>query len=310
MPQLIVLTCASGRQCSALIPRLYAEPHTYTLRLVVNSQSSLDRLSNQYPQAEVVRADFRVPDDCGRVLQGASTIFYVGPPFHPYEVTFGMNMIDAAVAESKHGVFQHFIFSSAIHPEASKMLHHAQKRQIEGYLTESGLAYTVLQPSTFMDNFLGQLLDQARTSPEGTGTFMAPFTPTVKMSFSCVKDHAEIAAKIIAERERHFYATYQVVSTLPMSLYEYVDQASRALDGKKFEIKKIPFEQASQAFVKMTWGDESVGQEYKDAPERMLLYYNSRGLLGNPGVAEWLLGRKTTTVGALAREKWKGSNNA
>src|ERR1700761_8103340 len=186
MPELIVLTCASGRQCSAIIPQLYNDP-AYALRLVVNSASSQQRLSTQWPDAEVTRANLQAPADCAQIIANASTILYIGPPFHPYEVAFGMNMIDAAVAESKkpHTAFRHFIFSSALHPELSKLLHHHQKAQIEEYLTESGLAYTVLQPSTFMDNFVGQLLGQAN-SPGKTGTFMAPFSPDVPMSFSSV----------------------------------------------------------------------------------------------------------------------------
>jgi uncharacterized protein YbjT (DUF2867 family) len=303
MPELIVLTCASGRQCSAIVPQLYADPR-YSLRLVVNSESSRQRLSKQYPEAHVVQANLQVPPNCAKILEGATTIFYVGPPFHPYEVTFGMNIIDAAVGESKKpdSAFQHFIFSSALHPELTKLLHHHQKAQIEEYLTESGLQYTILQPSTFMDNFMPQLLGQKDSKGE-KGRFMAPFSPDVPMSFSCVRDHAELAVKVIEQRQRHFYATYQVVSTLPMTLREYLSQVSRAM-GKEFEIEKVPFEQASQMFTKITWGEgQDLGQEYKDAPERMLLYYNSRGLHGNPGVLEWLIGRKPMGPWELARLK-------
>ncbi|KAH0842202.1 hypothetical protein AYO21_00174 [Fonsecaea monophora] len=338
---LIVLTCASGRQCSQIIPLLHKAPSSESprpaLRLVVNSDKSRARLSEQYPDAEVVRANLQVPQECAAVVDRATTVFYVGPPFHPYEVTLGMNMIDAAVAESHRQEQQqqqqqqeksnnvtsdssspstprslHFVFSSALHPEASKLLHHDQKRQIEEYLTESGLSYTILQPSTFMDNFIGQLLSQKDPSSQGSdgarGTFMAPFNPAVRMSFSAVRDHAEVAVKVIRERERHFFAAYQLVSTLPITTAEYVQAIGDVL-GMRFDIKRIPLEQAAEMFVKMTYGVDRAGemnQTFKDAPERMLLYYNSRGLLGNPGVLEWLLGRKPTTPAELARLKLNG----
>ncbi|KIW22782.1 uncharacterized protein PV07_11048 [Cladophialophora immunda] len=323
--ELIVLTCASGRQCSQIIPLLYQTPSPASprpaLRLVVNSEKSRARLMEQYPDAQVVRANLQVPQECAAVVDGATTVFYVGPPFHPYEITMGMNMIDAAVTEESHRhqqqqqqqqqgnrvadsslsspskfSFVHFVFSSALHPEASKLLHHDQKRQIEEYLTESGLSYTILQPSTFMDNFIGQLLSQ-RDSSSSTGTFMAPFNPAVR-------DHAEVAVKVVRERERHFFATYQLVSTLPMTTVEYVDSIGAVL-GKRFDVKRIPFEQAADMFVQITWGDGDVDQAFRDAPERMLLYYNSRGLLGNPGILEWLLGRKPTTPADLARLRLK-----
>ncbi|KIX92135.1 uncharacterized protein Z520_12128 [Fonsecaea multimorphosa CBS 102226] len=321
--ELIVLTCASGRQCTQIIPLLYGKS---SLRLVVNSEKSRAQLAEQYPDTQVVRANLQVPQECADVVDGATTVFYVGPPFHPYEVTLGMNMVDAAVAESRRRRQQqdsngsdsddvspskpsavHFVFSSALHPEASKLLHHDQKRQIEEYLVESGLSYTILQPSTFMDNFIGQLLGQKDSSSGEPGTFMAPFNPSVPMSFSAVRDHAEVAVKVVRERARHFFATYQLVSTLPITTTEYVESIS-AVMGKRFDIKRTPFEQAAEMFVKMTYGvdkADDVDQSFRDAPEHMLLYYNKRGLLGNPGVLEWLLGRKPTTPAELARLKLK-----
>ncbi|ETI26403.1 hypothetical protein G647_03180 [Cladophialophora carrionii CBS 160.54] len=303
MPELIVLTCASGRQCSAIIPHLYSNPQ-YTLRLVVNSPSSRERLSKQWPDAEVIQADLHVPDECAKIVTRATTLLYIGPPFHPHEVTFGMNMIDAAVRESKTQAapFRHFIFSSALHPELTKLVHHSQKARIEEYLTESGLPYTILQPSTFMDNFLGQLINREESS-KADPTFRAPFNPDVPMSFSCLADHADVAVKIVQERDPHLYATYQLASTLPITLREYVAQVGDVL-GTTFEIQPLPFEQAGKMFVALTWGQgQDVGQEFKDGPERMLLYYESRGLYGNPGVMGWLLGRRPNTPADVARLK-------
>ncbi|OAP63884.1 hypothetical protein AYL99_03111 [Fonsecaea erecta] len=350
---LIVLTCASGRQCSQIIPLLYEgrssassspDPHA-KLRLVVHSETSRARLAEQYPAAQVVRADLQVARECAAVVAGADTVFYVGPPFHPYEVTMGMNMVDAVVAESRHRrrrwqkqqqkeqeeeaeqegkrevdlylASVHFIFSSALHPEASKLLHHDQKRQVEEYLGESGLAYTVLQPSIFMDNFLGQLLSQQQQKQKDPVTFTAPFNPAVPMSFTALRDHAEVAVKVVRERARHFFATYQLVSTRPMTTAAYADAVVAVL-GRRVDIKRLPLEQAADAFVRMTWGspaasdddDDDVDQTYRDAPERMLLYYNSRGLLGNPGVLEWLLGREPTTPADLARLRLQEAGHA
>ncbi|SCU82016.1 LAMI_0B08614g1_1 [Lachancea mirantina] len=304
MTELIVLTCASGRQCSGIIPLLYGKP-SYLLRLVVNSTSSLQRLSKQWPAAEVVQANLRSPDDCSKILHGATAIVFIGPPYHPYEVTLGMNMIDAAVEETKtNKAFKHFIFSSAIHPELSKMLNHTHKRPIEEYLTESGLSYTILQPSTFMDNFIGVLVDQAASSAHKKGLFKATFNPNTPMSFSTVRDLADIVVKVITERARHFYATYQIVATFPITTTEFITQVGEAL-GIEFEIQQMPFEQACEIFTKSKTAGQEMDQQYKDGPERMLIYYNSRGLYGNPGVAEWLLGRPATSPADLALAKLK-----
>jgi uncharacterized protein YbjT (DUF2867 family) len=86
-----------------------------------------------------------------------TTVLYIGPPFHPKDVTLGMNVIDAVVSGSKTPAspFRHFNFGSTLNPELTKLGHDCQKARIEEYLTESGLPYMILQPSTFMDSFLG-----------------------------------------------------------------------------------------------------------------------------------------------------------
>ena len=42
------------------------------------------------------------------------------------------------------------VFSGAIHPSISRMVNHARKRPVEEALYESGMAFTVLQPTMFM----------------------------------------------------------------------------------------------------------------------------------------------------------------
>ena len=301
MSELVVLTCASGKQCSQLIPLLYQEPSLYTLRLVVHSQKSLERLQSQYPKAEVLQADFNSPDDCAKILDGATTMYYVGPTFQTHEAQLGMNVIDAAVAESAkpHSKFSHFIFSSVLHPEIGKLLNHDRKRYIEEYLCESSLPYTILQPSHFADNAIGRLIAQ-KDSPHPK--FMAAHDPEVAFSFSCVRDHAEVSFKVIRERSKHFFATYQLVSTWPMKYTEYVRTVGEAM-GKTIQIERVPYEQTVETYCQLVFGSSQVvDQNMRDGPERLLLYYNTRGVTGNPGVLEWLLGRSGTTPAELATQ--------
>ncbi|EXJ57806.1 uncharacterized protein A1O5_12364 [Cladophialophora psammophila CBS 110553] len=306
MSDLIVLTCASGKQCSHMIPLLYKEETPLSrLRLVVNSKASLDRLTQRYPKAEVVQADFQNPQDCRKILDGATTIYYLSPTFTPHEAHMGMNVIDAAVAESKKKIppskFQHFVFSSVLHPEITKMLNHDRKRLVEEYLVESPLTYTILQPSHFTDNSIGPLLAQRDADAP---VYMAPYDPTVKFSFTTLRDHAEASVKVIQERHRHFFATYQILSTWPMDYYEYIRSVGDVL-GRTFEVRQMSYEQAVETFCKRLFpGVESLADvdlRNREGPERMLLYYNTRGVLGNPRVLEWLIGRKATTPAELAK---------
>ena len=307
MSELIVLTCASGKQCSQLIPLLYEESSLYRLRLVVHSKESLERLQKRYPKAEVLSANLSSPSDCATILDGSTTIYYVGPTFQHHETQFGMNVIDAAVAESKmpHSKFSHFIFSSVLHPEIGKLLNHDRKRHIEEYLTESSLPYTILQPSHFADNAVGRLIAQ-KDSP--SPKFVAAHDPEVRFSFSCVRDLAEVSSKVIRERSRHFFATYQLASTWPMKYTEYVKSIGDVL-GKTIQIERVPYEQMVETYCQLVFGSgQIVDQNMRDGPERLLLYYNRRGIIGNPGVLEWLLGRPGTSPGQLARQILEASS--
>lgn len=116
---LIVLTGASGKQCSHLLPFLY---DTWkNLRLVVNSASSEARLTSEYPNAQVVRADLTDRHAAKEVLKDATAIYYVGPPFHPHETEMGYTVIDAAIEEAKKGNFKHFVYSSVLNSQIRKV---------------------------------------------------------------------------------------------------------------------------------------------------------------------------------------------
>ncbi|KAJ9603452.1 hypothetical protein H2200_012230 [Cladophialophora chaetospira] len=299
MAELIVFTCASGKQCSHIIPLLYRDPPLFKFRLVVHSESSLKSLSSQYPDAEVVRRNLGNPEECSEIVDCAAIVYFIGPTFHPHEAQFGFNMIDASVRESRkpNSKLSHFIFSSVLHPEITKLLNHDRKRQIEEYLCESPLKYTILQPSHFADNAMGRLLS-LKDSPDPV--FVAAHDPEVAFSFSCLRDHAEVSEKIIRERSKHFYATYQLASTWPMKYSEYVQSVGQVL-GKTIKVQQMPCEEVVDMYCSLVFGaKKEVDQRFKDGPERLLLYYNKRGIVGSPSVLEWLLGRPGTTPAQLA----------
>jgi len=303
MSELIVLTCASGKQCSHLIPLLYDEPK-HKLRLVVNSDASSERLQKQYPKAEVVQANLDFPQDCGRIIEGATVIYYIGPPLTWKETYYGINVVDAAVAESEKpgSKFAHFVFSSVLHPELTKLLNHDRKRYVEEHLTESMLPYTILQPSHFTDNAIGQIVAQKDAERP---VFRAAHSVQTPFSFTSLHDYAEASAKVIKERSKHFYATYQLVSTMPLKYTEYIKSVGEAM-GKEIEIQEMSFDEAVGTFSERMFGSRDGGPQFlRDAIERLVLYYNHRGLYSNPNILEWLIGRTGSSPADVARHYLK-----
>ena len=116
---LLVITCASGKQASALLPIVSKEWRR--LRLVCHSPQSEQRLKQQYPNAEVIATDLGLPKEPERILKDATVIYHVEPPFAHRQAVMGFNMIDAAVEEAKKGTFKHFVYASVLNPQLRKV---------------------------------------------------------------------------------------------------------------------------------------------------------------------------------------------
>lgn len=74
---LILITCASGKQGNDLVPLLYH--HFSRLRLQVKSEASEKRLRQQYPNAEVIRADLHNPNIPAQLLDSVTAAYIVLP---------------------------------------------------------------------------------------------------------------------------------------------------------------------------------------------------------------------------------------
>ncbi len=115
---LLVVTCASGKQATALLPNVANQ--WQRLRLVCNSAKSEVYLKEAFPKAEVMRADLSLRTEAERVLNNATAIYFVEPPFIPRQAAMGFNMIDAAKKLAK-GTFKHFVYASVLNPQLRKV---------------------------------------------------------------------------------------------------------------------------------------------------------------------------------------------
>ena len=199
-------------------------------------------------------------------------------------------MIDAAVETYDNGTgpLKHFILSSVLGSQLSKMMNHDCKRKVEEYLMESNLPYTILQPTTFMDNLPIAMFAQ---SQDPTLKYASAWSITNKFSWINLYDLSAVMVKVIQERDKHFYAQYSLVSThSPVSFSEALGTIAKKL-GKDLDISRREYRDGVD-FVMTRVGRE--GPRIRDAAQRMVLYYDNRGLVGNSNVLEWLLGREAT----------------
>ncbi|KAI0154892.1 putative nucleoside-diphosphate-sugar epimerase [Xylariaceae sp. FL1272] len=312
MSEILVVTCPSGKQCNHLLPHLY-EKGKFKLRLAAHSEASVAKLKTAYPNAEVQACDISSRDNCRALLQGATAVYHVGPSFHSAEKEMGINMIDAAVFESQRpgNVFKHFVFSSVLGTQHRQLMQHDLKSYVEERLFLSPLQWTVLQPTNFMNAYPVQQLAKAER-PEYTHKI----SPIPRNSVVSLDDLAEVAAKVLNEREAHFYAQYPLCSTLPISEGEVLKIIEKQI-GKKIKTTTPTMEEGTQALLNFLYlghskddftlikGKEGVISTaegdprpdiVRDEAQRLLMFYQHRGLTGSPNVMRWLLGREPTSV--------------
>ncbi|KAL2138574.1 hypothetical protein VTI28DRAFT_6595 [Corynascus sepedonium] len=291
----LLITVGAGKQSVALLSALL--PKWKKIRLGVRSEASVTRLAGEFPNAEIVRADLDNIRDVERLVEGVNVIYHFGPSLHPREADLGIRVIDAAVTENRRsqGVIKHFVFSSVAGPQIRKLPNHACKSLVEEVLMESGLPYTIIQPGFRMDTFplravLGQQQqkEQQKHRKEPQEADEALYAPI-------------IYKVILEERERHFYATYQLVSTpAPIPFTEFVQRAVGTA-GRKAEVSYKGFEEAIAFYMQIMFGsEEKADPEVRDGLQRTLLYYNHRGLLGSSTQLEWAGWRAFSTSYSLA----------
>lgn len=184
-----------------------------------------------------------------------------------------------------------------LHSQLRKLLNHDCKRYVEEHLIESGLACTILKPTHFMDMFPIGMLMQKRDENGGSEAvveYPMMWNPRTEFSFVGLGDLGAAGAKVLEERERHFFATYEICSTDVMS-YEDVCVVAGEVLRCTVRPRQKGFEEAVEGLAKLVVGEEASAAA-RDGVERMLLYYNRRGLKGNKNALEWLIGRKCRVI--------------
>jgi len=151
---------------------------------------------------------------------------------HPQEAACGTIIIDAA-RRYKVG---HFILSSVLHPLRQKMLNHKVKLEVEEYLIESGLPWTILQPTHMMQSM-------ALEPVLATGVLKLPYSPATIQGFIDLADFAEVVLKVVQSPATHNLARYELLGCVG-SYKEVADVIGRKTE-KSIKVVQIPAEQAA-----------------------------------------------------------------
>ena len=282
----VLVTAGFGNQAHSVIPRLRAAGfHVRAMRAGNRPGPGPHDLGAH----EVFVGDAANPADAARALTGVEAVYHVGPTFHPREREMGMNMIEQA----KRAGVGHFVFSSVLHPILTGLPQHAIKRDIEERLLESGLNFTILQPSDYMQmSVQGYLADR--------DVFVIGFDLDRRQALVDLEDVAEVLAKVLREGRVHYGATYELTSSDCLTAHQIAEAISHAT-GRRVtaQLLHVDDEQLEKFFGV---NDLSHVRHQVTTLKTVNAWYNRFDFVGNANVLRMLLGREPTSYLEFARK--------
>jgi uncharacterized protein YbjT (DUF2867 family) len=272
----ILVTGAGGKTGLAVIRAASAAGQT--VRALVRREDQSDRVSAAGAR-EWIAGDLPQEGVLAQATRGVQTIYHICPNVHPDEVLIGRRVIAAARAA---GV-ERIVYHSVLHPQVEAMPHHWAKMRVEALLFESGLAYTILQPASYMQNILA-----GWRSIVADGVYSVPYPAETRLGMVDLEDVAAAAAIVLADR-RHDWATYELAGPEALTQTEVAEILTRRL-GRLVRVAELSLDEWAERARSSGLGEYQI-----DALRKMFEHYGRFGFWGNPRVLTHLLGRDPTT---------------
>ncbi len=281
---MILISGANGTAGRAVIAQLVARGAP--VRALVSNPASA-RSIEALGAAPVV-GDMRDADVQRRALAGATTFYHIAPGLMAGELEVGRQFIDHARAAD----IERFVLHGVSYPYAPNIGFHWAKMELEAALLKSGLAYTIIRPTQFMQNItwsLPQILQ--------SGEFALPYAPDKRMGFVHIGDLGRAVAHVLIE-PGHTGATYELCSTAqPIDRHAMAVALSTAF-GVEIRAVKCSFDDLR--------GSHFFGSLTADQRRQLASMYDHIDRFGtaffNNDVLEMLTGEPATTYGEFAEE--------
>ena len=274
---MIAITAASGTTGRHVLRALSAAG--FAVRAIAHSTAGAGT-ARPSGAREAVVADLTQPDELPAALDGCDAIVHIGPPMHPREIAMGQNVIDAA---KRTGV-EHVVLMSVTHPQLEPLLNHQAKLAVERHLLGSRLPFTILRPMHYMQNV------HVRDCVD-SGRFRQPYSLDRPLSFVDLADVGAATATVLAAPAEHRWATYELCGTDILTGHDLAETLTD-VGGAAVRAEQDPVD----AVLPEGTADYTV-----DGFTRLVNHYDRYGILGNPNVLHWLLGREPTTFAEYVR---------
>lgn len=231
---MILVTGATGTIGSATVNALKAKG----ARFKVGARSP-DKLEGQ--GVETVLFDWEKPETFGPALRGVEKIFLLTPNTTDQQTQYTKALVDA----SKGAGVQHIVRLSVMGADAEPgVLLGRMHRESEKAIQASGIAWTMLRPTFFMENFLNYY----GIDPKKDGTAYLAYGQG-KAVWVDGRDVGEVAAVALTSRG-HEGKAYNLTGPEALGAAEVLAILGEAL-GHKYTYVDIPEEQARKSMQDM-----------------------------------------------------------
>ncbi|SEW29056.1 Uncharacterized conserved protein YbjT, contains NAD(P)-binding and DUF2867 domains [Chitinophaga sp. YR573] len=198
------------------------------------------------PFVDWLEADLADKVTLGKTMENSKAVFLASSVSRNFS-TEQNNVIETA---KEYGV-QHLVKLSS--PGADKNSPNFISRpngEVEELLKASGLEWTILQPNSFMQNWLGefsQTIQKERKIYEATGEGRKPYIDT--------RDIAEVAFTILTNPANHRNKTYLLTGGEAVNYYQVAEAISKVI-GEKVDYISLTADEFKQRMESkgMPWG--------------------------------------------------------
>jgi len=277
---MILVTGAAGKTGQAVIKALVARRQP--VRALVRRDEQTQTVKSLGAEEAIV-GDMRDATALKRAAQGVHAIYHICPNVSPEEIQIGKT----AIAAAREAGVERFVFHSVMHPQTEAMTHHWNKLRVEEALFESGLAYTILQPSSYMQNVLG-----GWKAIVERGVYTVPYTVEAHMSMVDLDDVAQAAAVVLTE-PGHLGATYELAGPEVLTQTQVAEILSKHLK------RPVRAEQITIEAWTLQARASGMGEYQIETLTKMFHYYDRSGFWGNPHTLSQLLGRTPSKFDAF-----------
>ena len=257
--RIVLVTGATGNVGKEIVNQLVSSiSSSVQIRAAVHSENNVDKLAQYAKTIEIVTMDYNKPETVAAALHNVRTLYLLTLP--------SLHMSDTSqrvISEAKkHGV-DYIVKQSVFGADADPgILIGRLHRQEEKIIEESGIAYTFIRPSAFMQNLVNYFGYTIKTQnaiflPAGEG----------KVSFVDARDIAAVAAKLLIRANGPRYDNKAIVVTGPEALsYGQCAEVISKQTGRQIAYIDIPEEDARKGLKAMgteDWLVEAILEEFR-----------------------------------------------